>query len=88
MCNRKDEALDEFIMGMKLYFNKTISPKLLYRLERDQHEQLCAEQEPSQVYGAEHFLRLFVELPTLVSETNIDSESLQEVKELIDELLK
>lgn len=80
--------LEEFLLGIKLYFNKNIYPKLLYRLEREQHEQVCADKEPSSIYGAEHFLRLFVELPNLVSETNMDAESLHEVKDLIDELLK
>ena len=83
--------MEEFILGMELYFNKTIYPSLLYRLEHEHYEKLFEQQQEgkqSQVYGAEHLLRLFVELPNLVSETNMDTDSLHEVKDLIDELLK
>lgn len=59
--NRKDEALDEFIQGTQLYFNKMLSVSLLYRTERKQYEEFFADldKEPSSVYGVEHLLRLF-----------------------------
>lgn len=56
---RKDEALDEFIQGIQLYFNKLLGTTLLYRMEQKQYEDICGEKEPSGVYGVEHLLRLF-----------------------------
>lgn len=56
---RKDDVLDEFIKGIRLYFNKTLGSLLLYRNEYDQYTELCANKEPSSIYGAEHLLRLF-----------------------------
>ncbi|OBZ87074.1 Chromatin modification-related protein eaf3 [Choanephora cucurbitarum] len=87
-CPIKDEALGEFIQGVLLYFNKMIGTSLLYRSERKQFEEMCGDKEPSSVYGAEHLLRLFVELPSLMSATNIDADTMAEVKERLEELLR
>ncbi|GAA5798082.1 MRG-domain-containing protein [Helicostylum pulchrum] len=84
----KDEALDEFIQGIQLYFNKLLSTSLLYRMERKQYEELCADKEASSVYGVEHLLRLFVEIPILVCQTNIDSDTLNELREKFEDLLR
>ncbi|KAI8076560.1 MRG-domain-containing protein [Gilbertella persicaria] len=87
-CMIKDEALEEFIKGAQLYFNKTLVTSLLYRSERKQHEEVCREKEPSSVYGAEHLLRLFVEIPSLISEANIDTDTMAELKERFEDLLR
>ncbi|KAI8095232.1 MRG-domain-containing protein [Thamnidium elegans] len=86
--DRKDEALDEFIQGIQLYFNKLLSTSLLYRMERKQYEELCVDKEPDNVYGVEHLLRLFVEIPILVCQTNIDSDTLNELREKFEDLLR
>jgi mortality factor 4-like protein 1 len=85
---RKDEALDEFLQGIQLYFNKIISTSLLYRSERKQYDTICQDKEPSSVYGVEHLLRLFVEIPSLVVEANMDLETLSEIRDKFEELLR
>lgn len=85
---KKDETFDEFLQGIQLYFNKLLSTSLLYRMERKQHEEVCGDKEPSSVYGVEHLLRLFIEIPIMVSQTNMDVESLNELREKLDDLLR
>ncbi|CAO3628811.1 unnamed protein product [Mucor hiemalis] len=85
---KKDETFDEFIQGIQLYFNKLLSTSLLYRMERKQHEEVCGEKEPSGVYGVEHLLRLFVEIPIMVSQTNIDLDTLNELRDKLEDLLR
>ncbi|KAG2196903.1 hypothetical protein INT47_005127 [Mucor saturninus] len=84
----KDEMLDEFIQGIQLYFNKLLSTSLLYRMERKQYDEVCVDKEPSSTYGIEHLLRLFVEIPILVSQTNIDADTSTELKEKFEDLLR
>lgn len=87
----KGEVLDEYIQGIQLYFNKTLHTQLLYRTEHDQYDQLFGEQpgkQPSSMYGAEHLLRLFVEMPRLVVETNMDTDTLLEVREKLEATLR
>lgn len=80
--------MDEFLQGIQLYFNKIISTSLLYRSERKQHDAICQDKEPSSVYGVEHLLRLFVEIPMLIVETNMDLETLNEIRDKFEELLR
>jgi hypothetical protein len=57
-----DELLTEVVRGIKLYFNKTLEESLLYRLERKQYADVMKKNDsalPSDIYGVEHFLRLF-----------------------------
>ncbi|KAL7320444.1 Esa1p-associated factor [Mucor circinelloides] len=87
----KGEVLDEYIQGIQLYFNKSLHTQLLYRTEHDQYDQLFGEQpgkQPSSIYGAEHLLRLFVEMPRLVVETNMDTDTLLEVREKLEATLR
>lgn len=90
----KGEVLDEYIRGIELYFNKRLHTHLLYRTEHEQYDQLFynegqqQEKKPSSVYGAEHLLRLFVEIPSLVVETNMDADTLIEVREKLEATLR
>lgn len=45
------------------------------------------EMEPSNVYGAEHLLRLFVTLPMIIVHTSMDAESISLLKEHLAEFL-
>lgn len=45
------------------------------------------DMEPSDVYGAEHFLRLFVNLPSIIVHTSMDAESIALLKEHLGEFL-
>lgn len=63
------DVLDEVIMGLKEYFDKTLDKLLLYRFEREQYRTLRQKWEsggrnstykgPLDVYGAHHLTRLF-----------------------------
>ena len=64
------DLLDEFVQGLREYFEKALGRLLLYRLERDQYAEVrswweggLAQYEhlrgAADVYGAEHLLRLF-----------------------------
>ncbi|KAG2179461.1 hypothetical protein INT44_006307, partial [Umbelopsis vinacea] len=81
-----DELLTEVVRGIKLYFNKTLEDSLLYRSERKQHADIMAKHDsalPSDIYGVEHFLRLFgnyirhslLQMPRLIASSNVDPDS-------------
>jgi mortality factor 4-like protein 1 len=59
---RTDDSLEEVIQGLLLYFDKALGKILLYRFERLQYVQIrksYPDKQMSEIYGAEHFLRLF-----------------------------
>ncbi|CEJ01694.1 hypothetical protein RMCBS344292_15716 [Rhizopus microsporus] len=74
----KDDVLDEFIKGIRLYFNKTLGSLLLYRNEYDQYTELCADKEPSSIY---------VEMPNLLAQASIDAETQNELKSRFEDFL-
>jgi MRG len=76
---------------------------LLYRFERQQYvdiRRLNEGKEMSEIYGAEHLLRLFgmtlvsaflltiVSLPGLIAHTSMDQQSIQTLKDHIEGILK
>ncbi|KAI9010930.1 MRG-domain-containing protein [Phycomyces nitens] len=88
---RDDETLDEIIQGIKLYFNKTLGSSLLYRFEKKQFEKVhkdYPERAFSDIYGAEHLLRLFVEIPSLASQSNVDTDTLGQLRDSFTDLLR
>jgi mortality factor 4-like protein 1 len=87
----KDSQLSEFAAGLLAYFNRALGNRLLYRLERQQYAQILAQHPNtpmSDIYGAEHLLRLFVELPKLLAFTNLGKEDMTRVREQLLDLLK
>jgi mortality factor 4-like protein 1 len=66
------DVLEEVIMGVREYFDKSLDKILLYRFEREQYRVLrkrwesgsgeFADKGPLDIYGAEHLTRLFGEL--------------------------
>ena len=88
------DILEEVVMGVKEYFEKSLGRILLYRFERDQYFEVRKLWEGNDanadrykgagdVYGPEHLCRLFVSMPELVAQTNMDQQS---VNRLRDEL--
>ncbi|KAK7025693.1 MRG domain-containing protein, partial [Favolaschia claudopus] len=83
--------------GVLVYFNRYLWPILLYSCEREQYIRVrqeyvigcdvAEEQKMSQVYGAEHLLRLINHLPRLVSYSTLDSESTNIIEDYANRLL-
>ncbi|KAJ3244627.1 Esa1p-associated factor [Chytriomyces hyalinus] len=87
----QEDVLDELVNGLKSYFDKALGNILLYRFERQQYVELkkkFSDKDMSDVYGAEHLLRLFVQLPQLIAHTNMDQETILTLKDLFVEFLK
>ncbi|GMM38106.1 Eaf3 protein [Saccharomycopsis crataegensis] len=74
------DILDEVLSGLRLYFDNALGHILLYRFERQQykeiiHDKQYEDKDPSEIYGAEHLLRLFSCLPGLIAQTSMDQQS-------------
>ena len=57
-----DGIRQEVVNGLHFYFNKCLGTRLLYKKERKQYRVTRLKYEHldnSQIFGAEHFLRLF-----------------------------
>lgn len=55
-------SFDEVVEGTKRYFDKALGTMLLYKFERVQYMEITkknADKSPSEIYGADHLLRLF-----------------------------
>ncbi|KAM0793303.1 hypothetical protein ACM66B_000763 [Microbotryomycetes sp. NB124-2] len=80
----------EVAAGLGVYFNKALGNNLLYRFERGQYaEQLkkIGDKPLTSVYGGEHLLRLFVNLPELLAHTSMDPESSHILRENMAQFL-
>ncbi|BGP44867.1 Esa1p-associated factor [Rhodotorula kratochvilovae] len=83
----------EVAAGLGLYFNKALGNNLLYRFERGQYQEQYkllqgTDKQMSSVYGGEHLLRLFVNLPELLAHTSLDPEAMSELKDHIQQFLQ
>lgn len=93
--NTNDELLEEVLAGLKLYFDKALGNILLYSFERKQYKDIVQQREsegksaaPSEIYGAEHLLRLFVQLPQLIAYTNLDEPAVNILRYYLQDFLK
>ncbi|KAF1991679.1 MRG-domain-containing protein [Aulographum hederae CBS 113979] len=85
------EVLEEVVSGMKNYFDLCLGRLLLYRFERPQyliiHKKMNDPKDPfsskklHDLYGGEHLLRLFVQLPDLIAQTNMDQPNINRLRE-------
>jgi mortality factor 4-like protein 1 len=101
------DIFEEVISGLQVYFDRCLGNILLYRFERQQYVDIRRSndgKEMSEIYGAEHLLRLFgdshssfryqhvanriVSLPGLIAHTSMDQQSVQTLKEHIEGMLK
>lgn len=58
--SRLSDSVHEVMQGLQSYFDRALPMMLLYKNERRQYEKEIADDvPPSNVYGAEHLLRLF-----------------------------
>ncbi|GAA6036914.1 hypothetical protein JCM8097_006351 [Rhodosporidiobolus ruineniae] len=89
----KKRIAAEVAAGLGLYFNKALGNNLLYRFERGQYQEQYkalqgTDKQMSSVYGGEHLLRLFVNLPELLAHTTLDPESMAVLKENMVQFLQ
>ncbi|PKK74392.1 MRG-domain-containing protein [Rhizophagus irregularis] len=87
----KDDIHSEVVQGIKIYFDKTLGNILLYADERQQYVNIrkqFLDKENSEIYGAEHLLRLFVELPRLLAHTTMDQAATETLEEHLIDFLK
>ncbi|XP_004291074.1 PREDICTED: nuA4 complex subunit EAF3 homolog [Fragaria vesca subsp. vesca] len=85
----KDHPVEEIVKGLCCYFDNALPVMLLYKNERPQYEKAIADNvSPSSVYGAEHLLRLFVKLPKLLLDANIEEETLEELLRILVDFLE
>jgi len=85
------EAHRDFYEGLQLYFEKALPTILLYRHERDQYDEIVKNFKdlvPSQIYGTEHLLRLFVRLPKLMSSVFLPPSDVNKVYTKMTQFLK
>ncbi|CAH7689266.1 MRG-domain-containing protein [Phakopsora pachyrhizi] len=90
---QEKNLMKEVLCGLKVYFDKSLGHSLLYWNERQQYINIRKrpefEKSPmSEIYGAEHLLRLFVNLPEMVSHTTMDPEVASIVLDHITDILE
>uniref|UniRef100_A0AAV1T5R9 Chromo domain-containing protein n=1 Tax=Peronospora matthiolae TaxID=2874970 RepID=A0AAV1T5R9_9STRA len=78
--------------GVQSYFDRAMSSLLLYRIERRQYQELRQKQTEnvplSQIYGAEHLIRLFVRLPVLLASSSASPRELVQIQARLNDFLK
>ena len=79
---------EELFAGLRIYFDRALPKILLYRQERAQWDRAkLLHNSPSQIYGAEHLLRLYVKLPVLLSQVTLPVSEMNQIQNKFTELL-
>lgn len=86
------DLFEECMSGLLTYFDKCLGTILLYRFERQQYSDIRKKYgdkaRMSEVYGAEHLLRLFVSMPELVRQTQMDPQAVKVLRTFLQDLMK
>lgn len=72
--------VEEFVRGVKEYFNVLVDQQLLYRFEKKRHAEVKRNNKGitmSSIYGTIHFLRMFTVIGPFIQATIHDDNSLQ-----------
>eukprot|EP00808_Paulinella_micropora_P016810 g50928.t1 len=88
----KQLLISEVATGIKVLFQNAIGRVLLYKFERPQFRDLSKDAKKDvqycDYYGAEHLLRLFVKIPELLRDSNLQPEELKVLEKKLSEFLK
>ncbi|KAF4363673.1 hypothetical protein F8388_026281 [Cannabis sativa] len=74
--NMTSDSLAEILKGIRCYFDTAIPDVVL------------DDMSPSNIYGAEHLLRLFVKLPESLAYVSIEEETLTRLQQKLTDFLK
>jgi len=86
-----EKIINDLVAGLKDYFDRALGTLLLYRFERAQYTQILKESSKksmSEVYGAEHLLRLFAKLPSLLADVHMEESTLRLLSDRLHDFLK
>lgn len=97
-----DKATKEVAEALLIYFNASLSKILLYRFERQQYEKFFHSAQndggndgtanrpppPTEVYGAEHLLRLLLKLPFIMETGKIPKDKIRIIADKVNDLYK
>ncbi|KAI8343730.1 MRG-domain-containing protein [Chlamydoabsidia padenii] len=86
------DLLDQVLHGLCMYFDKSLGPVLLYRFERRQYHDILKnisnKKDLTDIYGAEHLLRLFVQLPKLIGQTDMDKDTISVLNDYLVDIVQ
>jgi mortality factor 4-like protein 1 len=88
---KRGGPLSQICDGLQVYFDRALPTMLLYRVERAQYDRLRsdnANKRNCELYGGEHLLRLFVRLPQLLGNTELDESETKQLCNRLQDLLK
>ncbi|KAI8868251.1 MRG-domain-containing protein [Ramicandelaber brevisporus] len=88
--SRQDEIVSEVLDGLRQYFNAALGTVLLYRNERQQYSEILISHRGKQmadIYGAEHLLRLFVQLPAFLVHTALEEDAVELLRAHLNDLM-
>ncbi|KAK6631423.1 hypothetical protein RUM43_000204 [Polyplax serrata] len=86
-----ESACKQVVTGLKEYFNTMIGSQLLFKFERPQYADLLRDypdKTMSQIYGAHHFLRIFVKIGTVLAYTELNERSTSLLLAMLQDVLK
>lgn len=82
------EFQEEFLQGLKVFFNRKLDCLILYDNEQQQYQEFAQTQSKTSIYGFEHLLRLLVVFLDIVNQLNLDPQALEIGKFHISHLYK
>jgi len=86
-----EKEFEEVVDGIRLYFDKCLGTLLLYRFERHQYVEIVKQypsKSLSEIYGAEHLLRLTIKLPQIIKDLDMEEKAKDIIRSCILDLLK
>jgi mortality factor 4-like protein 1 len=86
------KTYEDMCNAFKDYFDKSLPKICLYRQERSQYDMIYKElgddMIPSNIYGVEHLLRLFIRLPRIMSQVFVEEGLISQTNDIFQEILK